>query len=200
MNMDISDSSLTMRRRLAGWGIVISLCLVELWASLYAQSSGLGALPLVVGLVRSMGEIIPSIANISACSVVGTAGGFMIMLNMLFFPVKLTAIYFAHPHTNPTPPPPGWKGVWSMFYGFMISLATLVPTLMWVLLSPTPTGLRSLDARLSALCAGGLPSFVAATVQGGFALLGAFCSVMILISIFRALRARLLVLVRENNI
>ncbi len=193
------DSQKLARSRLAvGWGVVLFLVAIEflilnrphLFRS-YTDLSG----PSPLSFMRQHSTLVESFAR---CSTAETAVGFMLALNLLFFPVKLVALLFAHTwHVRN--PDDGLRGAWNWFYLSMLALVATVPVVMWLSLTNDAATLPSLDRKLSALCHGGMNAFLAAQIQGGFALLGAWFSATVFIGVMRAVGKRIAGVVQSGR-
>lgn len=188
----VENQSGITTRRLVGWGIVVTLCFLELLAALYAAPSVLIRTPWVLGLVEKIGEWVPLVQSFSRCAAkLDSGSGLMLALNVIFFPIKLGAIYYAHPKKLQNPDK-GWKAAFGTFYVFLIALVALVPILLfyvgWGNVAES-TGLSSIDRKMVALCRGGTAGFIASVIQGGFAMLGAYVSLIIFLGIGRSFKA-----------
>lgn len=185
--IDLIETTPNRQRLFIGWGIVIGLSLFELLAVLYGRPSALANYPVLTKFVSVIGEWVPLVQSFSRCAARFDAGsGLMLALNVVFFPIKLAALYYAHPKKLSNPDK-GLRAIWGSFYMFLIALVATIPTYIWLLFAPGDSGLASINKKTSALCSGGLPAFMAEVVQGGFALLGAYVSLVIFIGIFRSL-------------
>ncbi|WP_139200884.1 hypothetical protein [Polaromonas sp. JS666] len=171
-----------------GWGVVIGLSFLELMASLYGRPSVLVPYPEITAFVAAVGQWVPMVQSFARCAAgLDTGSGLMLALDAVFFPIKLVALYYAHPRQL-LQLVRGWRAVWGAFYVFLFAAVALVPTYIWGwLFAPGDAGLASINRKTSALCAGGGAAFFAALIQGGFALSCAYFSVVILRSVFDSL-------------
>lgn len=187
-SIDPAQSPVTRSRLIIGWGIVIGLSLLELTAALYGRPSVLATYPAIAAFVGATGQWVPMVQSFAHCAARFDAGsGLMLALNVAFFPVKLIALYCAYPirleilHK-------GLKALFGGFYVLMYALVGLVPAYIWgYYFDAGDMGLNSLNRKASALCAGGWSGFTTQLVQGGFALVCAFFSVILFTGIFRSL-------------
>ncbi len=122
----------------------------------------------------------------------------MLALNVLFFPIKLVALLYAHTWQVRNPDA-GLRGAWNWFYLSMLALVATVPVVMWLSLTNDAAALPSLDRKLGALCHGGMNAFWAAQMQGGFALLGAWFSATVFIGVMRAVGKRIAGVVQSGR-
>jgi hypothetical protein len=180
--------SVGRRRRYAGWAIVIVLSIVELVALFYGKPSELQRHPAAMAFVTVVGYSVPMVQAFTLCSAAANVGsGFMLALNVVFFPLKLAAIYLAHPRRFLTYSR-GLRGAFAGFYALLIGLVALVPTYIYGwMLAPGDYALPSLERKVSALCSGGVAAFLTATLQSGFALLCSYAAVVILVGAARNL-------------
>jgi hypothetical protein len=178
-------------RHFIGWGVFIFLSCLELLAALYARPSVLVQIPFLLVFVQQVGEWIPLVESFSRCAAkLDSGSGLMLALNVVFFPIKLAAVYYAHPKKMQNPDT-GLKAVFGTFYVFMIALVALVPTVLWFggWFAPGDYGLASINNKVNAICHGGTSGFFATFLQGGFAITCAYMSLAIFIGIGRSLKA-----------
>jgi hypothetical protein len=176
------------RRRLIGWGVVVGLTMLELLAALLARPSVLQGYPFAAAFIDAVGDWIPVVESFSRCAATRDAtSGLVLVLNFVFLPVKLAALCYAHPFFPRPTPYRGWRRAWAVTSAILVGALALVPLYLWSTLEPTVYGLRSLDRKIDALCSGGIDSFLAATLQGGFALLGAYAAVLVIAAMLRGL-------------
>lgn len=180
----------TKRRLVVGWGVVLFLVAIEFlilkWPYLFHSYTDLSG-PSPLSFMREHFTLVESFAR---CTKAETAVGFMLAVNVLFFPIKLVALLYAHTWLVRNPDA-GLRGVWNWFYLSMVALVATVPLVMWLSLTNEATALPSLDRKLHALCHGGMRAFLAAQMQGGFALLGAWFSATVFIGAMRAIGKRI---------
>lgn len=187
-NVTAVTPELPKHRLYVGWCILIGLTLLELLAVLYGKPSALQPYPFISAFVRAVGEWVPVVQSFGRCAAQVDAGtGLMLALNATFFPFKLAAVYFAHPKKL-TNPDQGWRAVWGMFYMLLIAVVALLPAYIWGwMFAPGDIGLASINKKTSTLCSGGWDAFVSASIQGGFAVLGAYVSIVIFVGLARSL-------------
>lgn len=184
-----ANASLTLshpsRHLWAGWFVVATLSMFEFLAAQYGEPLILQSSVLLKRWIEALGSVIPMVDSFGRCSdQLGTGSKLMLALDWTFFPIKLGALYLAHPKKLANPEQ-GWRRIWASVYVFLIALVALVPLLMWAYLQPSASDLGSLNFKKAALCRGGLDAFSVAMVQGGFALAGAYVSLLILIGLLR---------------
>lgn len=188
-NHSRDSQQLAKRRLVLGWGVVLLLVAVEFLIlnrpSLFRSYTDLSG-PSPLSFMRQHFTLVESFAR---CSKAETAVGFMLALSVLFFPIKLVALLHAHTWQVRNPDV-GFRGVWNWFYLSMLALVGTVPLVMWLSLTNDASALPSLDRKLGALCHGGMNAFLAAQMQGGFALLGAWFSATVAIGAMRAVGKR----------
>jgi hypothetical protein len=175
----------------AGWTVVLCLTLVELAAVTHGTPSAIRRYPALGEFVTTVGQWVPMVQSFDRCAAASNAGtGLMLALMAVFFPIKLAAIYYAHPQKLSNPDR-GWRGAFGMFYVVLFALVGLVPAYVfgWIF-SPGGSGLASIDRKTSLLCGGGLPAFVTGTMQSSFALLCAYASACVLVFLLRSLDFR----------
>ena len=186
-SIDLVQPGAPRRNAIVGWGIVVGLTFLEMLAVLFGKPSVLKAYPLIASFVAAVGEWIPLVQSFGRCAARVDAGsGLMLALNVVFFPIKLAALYFAHPKKIANPDR-GWRGIFGVLYVFLIALVALVPTYIygWIF-APGDSGLGAINKKTSALCHGGLSGFFSGMIQSGFSLLCAYVSLVIFIGILRS--------------
>ena len=186
---DPIQSSADHRRLIIGWSIVAGLSFSELMGALYGRPSVLAPYPAITAFVAAVGQWVPMVHSFARCAARLDAGsGLMLALNVAFFPVKLAALYYAYP-TSSKSPHKGFKAFFGGVYVLLYALVGLVPAYVWLYyFDPGDMGLNSLNRKTSALCAGGWGGFITQLIQGGFALVCALFSLILLSAIFRNFR------------
>jgi hypothetical protein len=187
-SIDPVQPPVTRSRLIIGWSVVIGLSFLELMAAVYGRPSVLTPYPAITAFVAAVGQWVPMVHSFARCAArLDSGSGLMLALNMAFLPVKLMALYYAYPISLKSPDR-GLKAFMGGFYVLLYALVGLVPAYIWgYYFDPGDMGLNSLNRKASALCSGGFSGFTVALIQGGFALVCAFFSLILFAGIFRSL-------------
>jgi hypothetical protein len=179
------------KRLLVGFILVFLLYAIELLAVLYGRPSALiKSLPWLLAFVQALAAWVPVIAKLELCNAAADTGtGLMLSFSVVFFPLKLAALYYAFPSTVPSPEL-SWKemwggtwpsAAWNSFYALMIAIACLLPAVavygpLFDPAVPAPAELPRARARQIALCVGGERAFLAWLGYRALCLAAAFMS------------------------